>query len=81
MDTLIYIILVAVCSIIVYNILCKVNHRYVRQLKRNKILLYLVSFLAGALIAGVIRFFFSILFIPLVICVVVYFIWVVFTKK
>ena len=72
MGTFIFVILVAVCSIFVYNILCSLKEENYCKIRLSSNMLILVSAVAGVILAGLLKFFLRYILIPLIILVILY---------
>lgn len=81
MGAFIFLILVAVCSIFVYNIMCSLKEDNVCDIRLSHNMLILVSAFGGIVLAALLKFFFQYVLIPLLILLLLYFIVIYFKNK
>ncbi len=73
MNTLIYILLVAVCVVFIYNIVEYIKRHSGRRFLNSHPLELVVIILLGFVLAGMVMFFFKYLLIPLILLAVIYY--------
>lgn len=81
MGAFIFVILVAVCSIFVYNILSSFKEENRCNIRLSKNMLILVSAFGGVILAGLLKFFLQYILIPLILLVLLYFIGSYYKNK
>lgn len=81
MRTFIFIILVAVCSIFVYNIVCSLKEDHKLKTNLTPYMTVVVSAVLGIILACLLRFFMRYVFIPLVVLVLLYLIVTCYKNK
>jgi len=80
MGTLIYIILIAICVVLVYNFICYLKQKRGIRFMDSKPLEYLATLLIGIILAGVVAFLFKFIAIPLILLIALYLISVKNTR-
>lgn len=73
MNTIIYLILVAVCIVFVYNVLEKLKRDKGMQFCESRPVELICIVLLGFLLAGVVSFLLKFILVPLVLLVVIYY--------
>jgi len=72
MGTIIYIVLIAVCVVFVYNIFESQKQKCGYRFTKSRPLEMLSIVLLGLILAGMVAFFFRFIFIPLALVIIIY---------